>query len=638
MRLATLLAPDGSEQWGAVLDVPEVGAPWVVVPARAIAALEDVGYVGHDSWARRRAWPEDLPGHLAEGRSAHAELSVLLEMLRQALSKAGSEALLAGCGWPVAAVRLLAPIPRPRLCWGLVCNSPSFQRTREDIPILNLFPLGHQRPQGAIVGYGEDIVLRDGQQRPLFGYNVELGVVIGRGGRRIAAHDAMEHVAGYTVVTDIAGQHYYSAVPGNDGTAWHLPEGYRDWLYQVTASWGGKIADAHCPVGPYLVTADEVPDPYDLLMWTRQGDPGGPEARTRDRAHSGATINSIERVIAWYSGFATLHPGDVIHLGTMGVDGLPVAEAEAEGTVLESQIERLGTLRNRVRVTRTSLRPTGHPSHAVRTEARRARAYTDPAGWSPQDARHFYTAFGNHVDAPTVDGIPVLAVPRFLLGPASSLGMGGDIEVPGRASDLVVSVELAVVLGCLTGGLGATGEPSRAILGLAPMVSLADQSFAEAVVEPAREGERGAPGMYARWADGFNAIGPVTAVADWSGRAMSLEIGEQRASGSTSTYVAGPDALVAAIGAMTTLFPGDVVTLGSSGVRLRIPRADYERGIQVRGDVDGLGEVVLTLRAEAPTPMRTRRTAAPTGRTPTPAGDDTMEDRRCQARSDDAMS
>jgi 2-keto-4-pentenoate hydratase/2-oxohepta-3-ene-1,7-dioic acid hydratase in catechol pathway len=185
--------------------------------------------------------------------------------------------------------------------------------------------------------------MRHDNHLPGMAYNVELAVVIGRAGRYIPVERAMEHVAGYTVVDDVSGTHYYSTVPGNAGTGYSLPRGYQDWLYQATASWGGKKADTLCPMGPYLVTKDEVGDPYNLLMWTRQS------GRTRDRAHSGAALLGIERVVAWYSSFASLHVGDVVHFGTMGVDGLPVTpEQIAGGTSLEVEIESVGALANPV--------------------------------------------------------------------------------------------------------------------------------------------------------------------------------------------------------------------------------------------------------------------------------------------------
>jgi len=232
----------------------------------------------------------------------------------------------------------------------------------------------------------------------------------------------------------------------------------------------------------------------------------------------------------------------------------------------------------------------------VRAEADRGAEIIDARSWSPKASRHFYTSYGNHSDAPETDGLDLLEVPRFLLGPSTSLGSGGEIHAPARAADIEISIELAIVLAHLTGGLG--GDAPDAILGFAPLVSLADGSFADGVVEPSRPGERGATAMYARWADGFNAIGTVTSAAQWRGREMRLEVGGRSATGTTSAYRAGAEDLITAIGAMTTLFPGDVITLGATSARIRVSRAQYESGIEVRGSIDGLGEVRATIRGQ----------------------------------------
>ncbi|MFI2364429.1 fumarylacetoacetate hydrolase family protein [Promicromonospora sp. NPDC019610] len=633
MRLASFLA-QGTERWGVVLRDPGVAdREWLVEPVRAEAALAAHGPVpapGPAPHFLAGAWPDTLVGLLALDDAGLAALSRLAAAVEQ---RARTDVtILPRSGHRVGAaddgVELLAPVPRPRLCWGLVTNSPSFVRNRPGVPLLNLFPLGHQRPQGAVVGHGAPVVVRHGHHLPAMAYNVELAVVIGRAGRDVPVGRAMEHVAGYTVVDDVSGTHYFSTVPGNAGAGYSLPPGYQDWLFQATASWAGKKADTMCPMGPYLVTKDEVGDPYDLLMWTRQS------GRTRDRAHSGATLLGIERVLAWYSSFASLHVGDVIHLGTMGIDGLPVTPGEvAAGTRLEVEIERVGALANPVVAPDDGPGPappdlTRHPSWAVRELALRERAEPGstvigaPADWSVAGVRHFWTAFGNAAPPTGVDpdGLPRLVVPRFLNGPASALSAGsaaggGVVRVPARATDLVVAVELALVLrrlvaeapaGSDTQVPGGTWTSDTAaldglVLGYTPLVSVCDQSFADAVAEPARAGERGIGAVYGRWADGFNVVLPapgpflpVAALPDpagWWGREMWLTTAAGTVRGSTTEYAAGPGELLAAISRMITLFPGDVVTLGSASARVRVPREQYAAGLDVTAGIEGLGSV-----------------------------------------------
>ncbi|TDE14242.1 fumarylacetoacetate hydrolase family protein [Jiangella asiatica] len=601
MRLASYLV-DGAERWGFVVDEPATEQVWVVEPARAEAHLVRYASIPSSGVVASRPrflgddWPATLVEFLALEGEGMAALSRLAAYVERFVAQSDAT-LLPSAGSAVEDVELLAPVPRPRLYWGLVANAPSFVRNNPNTRILNLFPLGHQRPQGAAIGPGAPVTFRHGHHLPLMAFNVELAVVIGKAGRYIPLNRAMDHVAGYTVVNDVSGTYYYGLVPGNAGRGYSLPERYSDWLYQATASWGGKKADTLAPMGPFLVTKDEIGDPYNLLMYTRQS------GRTRDRAHSGATLLGIERVISWYSSFASLHPGDVIHFATMGVDGLPVFpdDTAEPRTRLEVEIEDVGTLVNPVVVAEGPGRPAvpmeSHPSYAVRELATSgASAIESPEAWTAGSPRHFYTSFGNHTAAEELDGLARLEVPRFLNGPASSIASSGCVvEIPPRATDLVVSIELAVV----ARALAAEVEDGREIvLGYTPVVAVCDRSFADAVVEPARTGERGAPVMYGRWADGFNVVGdPLTPLPehDWRDRGMSLQVGDRVVSGSTSEYVAGPDDLIRTISAMITLFPGDVITLGSTAARLVLTRDEYEAGVVVRGKIDGLGEVSADL-------------------------------------------
>jgi hypothetical protein len=221
LRLASFVA-GGRERWGFVVDDPTTGASWVVEPGRAEAVLAAYASIPSSGLVATRP-------HIFENDSFEND--------------------------------------------SLENDSLGNNRLRDDNPntrIVNLFPLGHQRPQGAAIGPGAPVTFKNGNHLPLMAYNVELAVVIGKAGRYIPLDRAMDHVAGYTVVNDVSGTYYYGIVPGNAGRGYSLPERYGDWLYQATASWGGRKADTLAPMGPYLVTKDEIGDPYDLLMYTRQ--------------------------------------------------------------------------------------------------------------------------------------------------------------------------------------------------------------------------------------------------------------------------------------------------------------------------------------------------------------------------------
>ena len=175
---------------------------------------------------------------------------------------------------------------------------------------------------GSVTGPHDDIPL-DPDVTGQLDWEVELGVVIGQAGRRIPADRAMEHVFGYTVVNDLSA---------------------RDLQFQHKQFFLGKSMDGGCPMGPWIVTADEVPDPHDLrLACTVNG-------VTKQQGHTGDQIFRIPRVIEELSLPMTLEPGDVIATGTP--DGVGFARQPPEflkpGDLVECTVERVGTLRNRV--------------------------------------------------------------------------------------------------------------------------------------------------------------------------------------------------------------------------------------------------------------------------------------------------
>lgn len=598
MKLATFLH-DGVERWGVVLRDSPTDRDVLVEPAAAAADLawsisSTSGYSASRPPFAADDWPDTLPAFLGLGDAGMRELERFVRFLERFVEQS-DEAFLARVGHPFDEVELLAPIPRPRLCWGLVTNSPSFARNNPGIRHINLFPLGHQRPQGSVVGAGAPVLMKHGHHDPAMSYNVELGVVIGTGGRYIPIERAMEHVAGYTTINDVAGNHYYGRVPGNEGRRYLLPPGYEDWFVQATASWGGKIADTLCPMGPYLVTKDEIGDPYDLLVHTRQ------DGRTRNRAHTSATILGIERVIAWYSSFARLEPGDVLHFGTMGIDGLVIERdvLETRGAELEVEIEDVGVLRNPVQIVPPGERVPfdRHPSYAVRAAALEPPLERD--AWRVDRARHVFTAFGNH-DRADEEGLPRIAIPRFLTGPASALAASGArVEIPPRATELEIGIELAAVVARLAAEVDED-EAGTLVLGLTPMLSVCDRSLEEDAIEPARPGERHIPAVYGRWADGFNIVldRPAPVVDDWRGRRMTVAVDGREVTASTSDYLVGVAELLASISPVTTLFPGDVITLGRTTARLLVPATGP---VRITGAIDGLGDVHAEL---VPAPAR----------------------------------
>lgn len=594
MKLATFIV-SGSERFGLVVSHPHTGEGWVFEPGPTQARLAEYAKRGTSPYVATRPvfWEGDAPGtmlaFLESGPDGMAQMRRFQDFLTGFLDKADTFILL-GAGHRLADVRLRAPIPRPRLLFGLVQNSPTAWRHVPERRHLNVFPQGHQRPQGCVIDPGEPIILPY-SARISGGWNPELAAVIGVGGRDIPVSRAMAHVAGLTIVSDVTVDYFRQDM-------FAQPEPY-DWFEDAMTSWGDKKSDRRFPIGPYLVTMEEVGNPYDLMVYTRQS------GYLRDRTHTGAMHIGIERTVSWLSSFRELHPGDIIHMGTMGYDGSPFSEQPFAGDVIESEIEKLGVLRNPVvhlpkpepgpvRVSADDL-----PVAARELAGTPGEAIASPEAWSVDQTRHFWTVFANYAAAEAQEGLTRRPYPRFLGAPATALAASGHaVRIPGRAKTLSFSCELACVIGRIISR--ATPEQTQeAILGFAPMAVVRDSSFKDAVIEPASLQERHLPSVYARWADGFNIVGRLVPLADeaWRNRRCLIEVdGLGRVETSTADYLLAASEVLAYITRYITLFPGDVLTLGPLGRELAVPAdARPAPGTAGSAEIDGLGRVEFTI-------------------------------------------
>ena len=182
MRLATFEF-NHKESWGIVLNNPHENRLWIYEPAKVdkqlqLSATTTNGYsVSMPKFMPGSKWPETLVEFLAledEGMEVLRRLETfLVRFLEQS-----DEARMSFCGHPVDEVMLKAPIPQPRLMWGLVQNSPTFIRSNAQRQSTNVFPMGHQRPVGSIIGDGQ--MLYQPADTGNLTYNVELAIVIGK--------------------------------------------------------------------------------------------------------------------------------------------------------------------------------------------------------------------------------------------------------------------------------------------------------------------------------------------------------------------------------------------------------------------------------------------------------------------------
>ena len=604
MRLATF-TNNGQEQFGLVLEHPLTREDWVFSPSATEKQLYHYAarptspyYSSRPVFAGQSGWPATLVDFLSEGDAAMSRLRHLEDFLRRFLEQT-DQYMLHSAGFPIASVKLRAPIPRPRLVWGLVQNSPAFLRHTPQRRHANLFPQGHQRPQGSIIGPGDPIVLSP-EAADRFSWNPEPGIIIGRGGRDIPIESAMRHVAGLTVISDAVPFFYWKQVHAQ-------PQPLNDWFEDAMGSWGDKKSDTMCPIGPYLTTLDEIGNPYDLLITSRQS------GWLRDRSHTSAMLLGIERTISWLSSFRTLLPGDIIHMGSMGVDGLPTLDREqlpgfgiGPDTYIESEIERVGTLRNPLTIAddtdwREPEAPSRriHPAPAVRDLIATGKTDINTVqDWKPAHARHFWTLFGNYSLAREKEGLLPRPYPRFLNTPATALAESGSaITLAKRATTLRLGCELAFVVSRVASKVDAASAPQY-ILGYMVMAVVRDDSFSEHVIEPATPQERHIPAVYARWGDGCNVVSAPQPLA-WTQVAdcpCTLAVdGAGGIAGSTTEYLHSAPEVLAFISQQITLFPGDVITLGPLAEQLVLP-ANKPLSPANRGHakIDGLGQVTFS--------------------------------------------
>lgn len=593
MKFATFEA-QGRERFGLVLMHPATGEEWVFDPEETEARLQRYAAIPTSPYAASRPrflaarpGPQDLADFLALGDEGMSAARRLQDFLARFLEQA-DQGLLAGAGYPVTAVRLRAPIPRPRLYFGLVQNSPTFWRNDPKRTVLNLYPQGHARPQGSVTGPSEPVWIAPDAGG--FSWNPEPGFIIGRGGKNIPVEQALDHVAGMTVVLDVAGRYYHQRFR-------ELPAPPNDWFADATASWLGKKTDTFCPMGPYLTTLDEVGSIYNLQVYTRQS------GWLRDHSHTNSMIIGVERLIHWLSSFMTLYPGDVLHMGTMGVDGLPIMPEMEFGPddYLEGEIERVGVLRVPVvqagkAAHHAAREPAVHPAPAVRDVIKAgAGVIRQPQDWRIEQARHFWRTYGNYHSAETQEGLPPCPIPRVLNGPARALTAGGPIHLPGRARALAFGPELAVVVKQIATRVSEE-EAEDYILGYVAMASIQDFSFREPLREPATPQEQNMPAVYGLWGDGYNLVSTPVVPLDGAavrGRAMRLALdGVGEVTGSTDEYQLLAPRILSFISAQITLFPGDVITLGRIGACLHVPaEQQLPAGAQLHVSIEGIGSV-----------------------------------------------
>ncbi|MEA3225355.1 MAG: fumarylacetoacetate hydrolase family protein [Planctomycetota bacterium] len=243
------------------------------------------------------------------------------------LEKSGADIL------PLDLVKLLAPIPRPGKILALAGNYAEHIKEGggklglADSPRATTVPRPFIMPSTAVANPGDQIPWAAYSET--IDYELELGVVIGKKAKAVSIDEALDVIAGYTIVNDVSAR----TVTFKKNRAERPWDEFYDWL-------NGKWADGFCPMGPYLLTADEIEDVQNLdVNLTVNGE-------VRQDANTSQMIHTVAQIVSFLSNLMTLEPGDIIATGTPSGVGFPTGNFLRAGDKIEASIEKLGTLQN----------------------------------------------------------------------------------------------------------------------------------------------------------------------------------------------------------------------------------------------------------------------------------------------------
>lgn len=256
-----------------------------------------------------------------------ADMADLLAAGADALAAAGRAGTTTAVRLPLASVTLLAPVPRPAKVMGIGMNYGA-----------HVAELGRERPEHQVwfnkqrtCVIGPDQAIEIPSVSNQVDYEGELAFVIGRRCRQVAAADALGVVAGFSIMNDVS---------------------VRDWQWRSPTWTMGKSFDSHGPLGPWLVTPDEIPDPQDLRLRTWVNDELRQDASTNDM------IFSCAQMVEELSTVFTLEAGDVVSTGTPSGVGASFDPPKwlLAGDSVRIEIEGIGILENPVIDGRTPAR------------------------------------------------------------------------------------------------------------------------------------------------------------------------------------------------------------------------------------------------------------------------------------------
>ncbi len=193
----------------------------------------------------------------------------------------------------------------------------------------NTFPYVFMKPPLTTLTHPGDPVKVPAVSPDHVDWELELGIIIGKQCKSVSEADALDYVAGYTVVNDISDRKFKP----NPGRKAREKDGYFDWLH-------GKWHDTFCPMGPCVLPADELPDPQTLKLTLRVN------GEVKQDSSTSEMVFPVASIVEFISSFVTLEPGDIISTGTPAGVGNTTGTYLHAGDVVDAEIEKIGVLHN----------------------------------------------------------------------------------------------------------------------------------------------------------------------------------------------------------------------------------------------------------------------------------------------------
>lgn len=243
-----------------------------------------------------------------------------------------ADAAVTGTRHALDAIQILPPLPRPPKVLAVAANYASHVVNSGGKPVdpTRATPRLFLKPSSAVAAHDADLV--PPHRATQVDWEVELAVVIGTRCRNVAVGDTLDVVAGYMTANDISVRTYEYEFERDEASI----HPFFDWL-------AGKWGDGFAPFGPYLVGADEVPDPGALSLHL---DVNG---EVKQAGSTSELLFGVPEIISYASSFMTLEPGDVIETGTTGGAGVETGVYLSPGDVMTARVGDLGDIRTVVR-------------------------------------------------------------------------------------------------------------------------------------------------------------------------------------------------------------------------------------------------------------------------------------------------